>query len=236
MVDYHRHTFNLILNITLIYTFLISILFNTTDPNIFNQLRKGLDLGHNNFAPPQLNSSKIPPKPSSPSGSQPDSSSQLSHLITPSIGDSGIGGVPTIELKKKPNVGYSTEGLERILVYDYMPQGALSRHLFHWKNLKLEPFSWKRRLNIALDVARGMEYIHTLAHQSFIHQDLKSSNILLGDDFRAKVSDFELVKLVPDGGKSIMTQVAGTLRYVAPEYAGNYPFSSYIYVYICMYI
>ncbi|MFS7928789.1 putative protein kinase RLK-Pelle-LRR-IX family [Helianthus anomalus] len=133
-------------------------------------------------------------------------------------------------------LGYSTEGLERILVYDYMPQGALSRHLFHCKNFKLEPFSWKRRLNIALDVARGMEYIHTLAHWSFIHQDLKSSNILHGDDFRAKVSEFELVKLVPDGGKSIMTRVAGTLRYAAPEYAGNYHFYSYIDVYIYIYI
>ncbi|KAM0037927.1 putative protein kinase RLK-Pelle-LRR-IX family [Helianthus debilis subsp. tardiflorus] len=88
-----------------------------------------------------------------------------------------------------------------------MPQGALSRHLFHWKNLKLKPLYWKTRLNIALDVARGMEYLHTLAHHSFIHRDLKSSNILLGDDFRAKVSDFGLVKLVPDGGKSIMTRV-----------------------------
>ncbi|KAM0070567.1 putative protein kinase RLK-Pelle-LRR-IX family [Helianthus debilis subsp. tardiflorus] len=77
-------------------------------------------------------------------------------------------------------LGYSTQGLERILVYEYMHPGELSRHLFHWKNFKLEPLSWKRRLNIALDVARGMEYLHTLAHQSFIHWDLKSSNILLG--------------------------------------------------------
>ncbi|KAM0070568.1 putative protein kinase RLK-Pelle-LRR-IX family [Helianthus debilis subsp. tardiflorus] len=114
-----------------------------------------------------------------------------------------------------------------------MHQGELSMHLFHWKNFKLEPLSWKKRLNIALDVARGMEYLHTLAHQSFIHWDLKSSNILLGDDFRAKVSDFELVKLVLNGGKSIMTRVAGTFGYVAPEYAGNYQtFSFYIYIYI----
>ncbi|KAM0012672.1 putative transferase, protein kinase RLK-Pelle-LRR-IX family [Helianthus debilis subsp. tardiflorus] len=102
-----------------------------------------------------------------------------------------------------------------------MPQGALSRHLFCWKNLKFEPLSWKKRLNIALDVARRMEYLHTLAHQGFIHRDLISSNILLGDDFRAKVSDFGLVKLVPDGGKSIMTRVAGTFGYIAPEYAGK---------------
>ncbi|KAI3471757.1 hypothetical protein Pfo_028410 [Paulownia fortunei] len=96
-------------------------------------------------------------------------------------------------------LGYAIEGNERILVYEYMSQGALSKHLFYWKKLQLEPLSWKRRLNIALDVARGMEYLHTLAHQSFIHRDLKSSNILLGDDFRAKVSDFGLVKLAPDG-------------------------------------
>ncbi|XP_034917038.1 receptor-like kinase TMK3 [Populus alba] len=116
-------------------------------------------------------------------------------------------------------LGYSIEGCERILVYEYMPQGALSRHLFHWKSLKLEPLSWKRRLNIALDVARGMEYLHSLAHQSFIHRDLKSSNILLGDDFRAKVSDFGLVKLAPDGEKSVVTRLAGTFGYLAPEYA-----------------
>lgn len=116
-------------------------------------------------------------------------------------------------------LGYSTEGPERILVYEYLPQGALSRHLFHWKNFKLEPLSWKRRLNIALDVARGMEYLHSLAHQSFIHRDLKSSNILLGDDFRAKVSDFGLVKLAPDGDKSVITRLAGTFGYLAPEYA-----------------
>ncbi|KDP36118.1 hypothetical protein JCGZ_08762 [Jatropha curcas] len=116
-------------------------------------------------------------------------------------------------------LGYSIEGNERILVYEYMPQGALSKHLFHWKSLKLEPLSWKRRLNIALDVARGMEYLHNLAHRSFIHRDLKSSNILLGDDFRAKVSDFGLVKLAPDGEKSVVTRLAGTFGYLAPEYA-----------------
>jgi len=120
-------------------------------------------------------------------------------------------------------LGYSVEGNERILVYEYMPQGPLSRHLFHWKSLNLEPLSWKRRLNIALDVARGMEYLHSLAHQTFIHRDLKPSNILLGDDFRAKVSDFGLVKLAPDGGEqSVVTKLAGTFGYLAPEYAGEY--------------
>ncbi|RWV99131.1 hypothetical protein GW17_00037979 [Ensete ventricosum] len=118
-------------------------------------------------------------------------------------------------------LGYSIEEYERLLVYEYMPQGALSKHLFQWKQLELEPLSWKKRMNIALDVARGMEYLHNLAHQCFIHRDLKSSNILLGDDHRAKVSDFGLAKLAPDGKNSVATRLAGTFGYLAPEYAGN---------------
>lgn len=116
-------------------------------------------------------------------------------------------------------LGYCIEGNERLLVYEYMPKGALSRHIFDWANNGLEPISWKRRLSIALDVARGLEYLHGLAHRSFIHRDLKPSNILLGDDFRAKVSDFGLVKLAPEGKYSVETRLAGTFGYLAPEYA-----------------
>ncbi|KAK7371200.1 hypothetical protein VNO78_36768 [Psophocarpus tetragonolobus] len=116
-------------------------------------------------------------------------------------------------------LGYSIEGNERLLVYEYMSLGALSQHLFHWKSLKLEPLSWSQRLAIALDVARGIEYLHSLARQTFIHRDLKSSNILLGDDYRAKVSDFGLVKHAPDIEKSVVTKLAGTFGYLAPEYA-----------------
>jgi serine/threonine protein kinase len=79
--------------------------------------------------------------------------------------------------------------------------------------------SWKR-LNIALDVSRGMEYLHNLGHHRFIHWDLKSANILLGDDFRAKVADFGLMKDAPDGIMSVATRLAGTFGYLAPEYAG----------------
>ncbi|KAG7563259.1 Protein kinase-like domain superfamily [Arabidopsis suecica] len=116
-------------------------------------------------------------------------------------------------------LGYCLDGNERLLVYEYMPQGTLSQHLFHWKEEGRKPLDWTRRLAIALDVARGVEYLHTLAHQSFIHRDLKPSNILLGDDMRAKVSDFGLVRLAPDGKYSIETRVAGTFGYLAPEYA-----------------
>lgn len=129
-------------------------------------------------------------------------------------------------------LGYSVEGNEKLLVYEYMPQGALSRHLFRWKSLNLQPLSWTRRLTIALDVARGVEYLHSLAHRSFIHRDLKSANILLDDAFRAKVADFGLVKLAPDRERSVATRLAGTFGYLAPEYAGKdlcrFLFSSFI--------
>ncbi|CAH1416728.1 unnamed protein product [Lactuca virosa] len=116
-------------------------------------------------------------------------------------------------------LGYCLDGNERLLVYEYMPQGTLSRFLFNKGNEDLKPLLWSKRLVIALDVARGVEYLHGLAQQSFIHRDLKPSNILLGDDFRAKVADFGLVRLAPDGKGSIATRLAGTFGYLAPEYA-----------------
>ncbi|KAL2347808.1 hypothetical protein Fmac_001808 [Flemingia macrophylla] len=115
--------------------------------------------------------------------------------------------------------GHCLDGNERLLVYEYMPQGPLSKHLFEWKQDGSKPLEWKRRLSIALDVARGVEYLHGLAQQIFIHRDLKPSNILLGDDMRAKVSDFGLVRLAPEGQTSFETRLAGTFGYLAPEYA-----------------
>ena len=119
--------------------------------------------------------------------------------------------------------GYCLEGNERVLVYEFMPLGTLSQHLFDWEKLELEPLTWGARVSIALDVARAVEYLHSLAHQSFIHRDLKPSNILLGEGFRAKVSDFGLVRLAPaDGKSSVETRLAGTFGYLAPEYAGKF--------------
>ncbi|KEH40666.1 putative protein kinase RLK-Pelle-LRR-IX family [Medicago truncatula] len=116
-------------------------------------------------------------------------------------------------------LGYCLDENEKLLVFEYMPQGTLSQHLFDWKDDGLKPLGWKRRLSIALDVARGVEYLHGLAQQIFIHRDLKPSNILLGDDMRAKVADFGLVRLAPEGQASFQTKLAGTFGYMAPEYA-----------------
>ncbi|KAI3996711.1 hypothetical protein MKX01_041011 [Papaver californicum] len=118
-------------------------------------------------------------------------------------------------------LGFCVNGHERLLVYEYMPQGTLSHHLFEWNQSGGKPLTWKQRVSIALDVARGVEYLHSLAQQSFIHRDLKPTNILLGDDMRAKVADFGLVKNAPDGKYSLETRLAGTFGYLAPEYAAT---------------
>ncbi|KAL6009148.1 hypothetical protein ACLOJK_022375 [Asimina triloba] len=80
--------------------------------------------------------------------------------------------------------GYCTDGNEKRLAYEYMPNGTFGQHLVDGEQYGYDVLSWKQRLTIALDVARGTEYLHSLAHQSFIHRDLKPSNILLGDDMR----------------------------------------------------
>ncbi|XP_073056638.1 receptor-like kinase TMK4 [Primulina eburnea] len=118
-------------------------------------------------------------------------------------------------------LGSCVDKNEKLLVYEYMPQGTLAQHLFGWQALGYQPLTWKQRITIALDVARGVEYLHSLAQQSFIHRDLKPSNILLSDDMRAKVADFGLVKNAPDGKYSVETRLAGTFGYLAPEYAAT---------------
>ncbi|KAJ6883200.1 receptor-like kinase TMK4 [Populus alba x Populus x berolinensis] len=128
-------------------------------------------------------------------------------------------------------LGYCINGNERLLVYEYMPQGTLGQHLFECHDYRYTPLTWKQRITIALDVARGVEYLHSLAQQSFIHRDLKTSNILLGDDMRAKVADFGLVKNAPDGKYSVETRLAGTFGYLAPEYAATGRVTSKVDVY-----
>ncbi|WOL14424.1 hypothetical protein Cni_G23204 [Canna indica] len=128
-------------------------------------------------------------------------------------------------------LGYCDDGQERLLVYEYMPAGTLGQHLFEWQSRNEPPLTWKQRLTISLDVARGIEYLHSLAQESFIHRDLKPSNILLDKDLRAKVSDFGLVKLAADNQKSMMTRLAGTFGYLAPEYATTGKVSTKVDVY-----
>ncbi|KDP21526.1 hypothetical protein JCGZ_21997 [Jatropha curcas] len=117
--------------------------------------------------------------------------------------------------------GYCTattpfEGHQRIIVCDLMTNGSLHDHLFGSAKRKL---SWPIRQKIALGTARGLAYLHYGAQPAIIHRDIKASNILLDESFEAKVADFGLAKFTPEGATHLSTRVAGTMGYVAPEYA-----------------
>ncbi|KAH7435019.1 hypothetical protein KP509_06G045300 [Ceratopteris richardii] len=115
-------------------------------------------------------------------------------------------------------VGYCISGSQRLLVYDYVPNGNLSHHL-HGKGRNI--LDWQTRVKIALGAARGLAYLHQDCKPKIIHRDVKSSNILLDKDFNAQVSDFGLAKLSPDIKTHITTRVVGTFGYLAPEYASS---------------
>ncbi|KAE8699500.1 putative LRR receptor-like serine/threonine-protein kinase RKF3 [Hibiscus syriacus] len=108
------------------------------------------------------------------------------------------------------------EGHQRIIVCDLMKNGSLYDHLFGSTERRL---SWPVRQKIALGTARGLAYLHYGAQPAIIHRDIKASNILLDEKLEAKVADFGLAKFTPEGMTHLSTRVAGTMGYVAPEYA-----------------
>ncbi|KAJ8619551.1 hypothetical protein MRB53_028080 [Persea americana] len=116
-------------------------------------------------------------------------------------------------------IGYCADGDQRLLVYEFMPLGSLEDHLHDIPPDK-EPLGWSTRMKIAAGAAKGLEYLHDKANPPVIYRDLKSSNILLGEAFFPKLSDFGLAKLGPVGDKThVSTRVMGTYGYCAPEYA-----------------
>ncbi|XP_047330323.1 serine/threonine-protein kinase PCRK1-like [Impatiens glandulifera] len=119
-------------------------------------------------------------------------------------------------------VGYCAEdderGIQRILVYEYMPNGSVDRHLSATKS-SITPLSWALRLKVARDAARGLAHLHEGMEFQIIFRDFKSSNILLDENWNAKLSDFGLARLGPEEGFThVTTGVKGTLGYAAPEY------------------
>ncbi|XP_020241184.1 calcium/calmodulin-regulated receptor-like kinase 1 [Asparagus officinalis] len=115
-------------------------------------------------------------------------------------------------------VGYCAEKGQHMLIYVYMPNGCLSSHLY---SEKYGPLSWNLRIHIALDVARGLEYLHDGAVPPVVHRDIKSSNILLDKSMKARVADFGLSREVSHDASNIR----GTFGYLDPEYVSSRSFT-----------
>ncbi|EOA39757.1 hypothetical protein CARUB_v10008405mg [Capsella rubella] len=115
-------------------------------------------------------------------------------------------------------VGYCISENQRLLIYDYVPNNNL---YFHLHAAGTPGLDWETRIKIAAGAARGLAYLHEDCHPRIIHRDIKSSNILLEDNFHALVSDFGLAKLALDCNTHITTRVMGTFGYLAPEYASS---------------
>jgi len=118
-------------------------------------------------------------------------------------------------------VGYCSDGNQRILVYEYMPNGSLEDHLLNIGPDK-KPLDWNTRIKVAAGAAKGLEYLHETANPPVIYRDFKASNILLDKSFNPRLSDFGLAKLGPTGDRThVSTRVMGTYGYCAPEYAST---------------
>ncbi|XP_024982224.1 receptor-like serine/threonine-protein kinase ALE2 [Cynara cardunculus var. scolymus] len=118
-------------------------------------------------------------------------------------------------------VGYysNRDNSENLLCYELVPNGSLEAWLHGPLGVNC-PLDWDTRMKIALDAARGLAYLHEDSQPCVIHRDFKASNILLENNFNAKVADFGLAKQAPEGRATYLsTRVMGTFGYVAPEYA-----------------
>ena len=114
-------------------------------------------------------------------------------------------------------VGYCTDGLQRALIYEYLPNKSLEKYIFS-ANGKNHTLGWEKLQDIALGIAKGIDYLHQGCDQQILHFDIKPHNILLDQNFNPKISDFGLAKLCSKENSVVsMTAARGTMGYIAPE-------------------
>ncbi|OAY60100.1 G-type lectin S-receptor-like serine/threonine-protein kinase LECRK3 [Manihot esculenta] len=123
-------------------------------------------------------------------------------------------------------LGFCEEGAHRLLVYEFMTNGTLANFL-----LGIPKPGWNIRAKIALEIARGLVYLHEECDVPIIHCDIKPENILLDELFTARISDFGLVKLLLSNQSRTMTNIRGTRGYVAPEWFRNVAITAKVDIY-----
>ncbi|CAL4974649.1 unnamed protein product [Urochloa decumbens] len=141
---------------------------------------------------------------------------------TKADGEEFINEVASISRTSHVNVvtllGFCSEGSKRALIYEYMPNGSLEKYAFNVNMNSENILSWEKLFDIAIGIARGLEYLHRGCSTRIVHFDIKPHNILLDQDFCPKISDFGLAKLCLNKGSAISIGGArGTIGYIAPE-------------------
>ncbi|KAK4344050.1 hypothetical protein RND71_037144 [Anisodus tanguticus] len=114
--------------------------------------------------------------------------------------------------------GCCIEGNQLLVIYEYMENNCLARALFGRDDQRLN-LDWATRQRICSGIAKGLAYLHEESRLKIVHRDIKSTNVLLDKDMNAKISDFGLAKLDEEENTHISTRIAGTVGYMAPEYA-----------------
>ncbi|XP_015086738.1 putative serine/threonine-protein kinase isoform X2 [Solanum pennellii] len=114
--------------------------------------------------------------------------------------------------------GCCVDGAHRLLVYDYMENNSLSLTLLGGEQNRSK-FTWTLRKEVSIGIAKGLSYLHEEVSPHVVHRDIKTSNILLDENFTPKIADFGLARLFTENMSHISTRVAGTLGYLSPEYA-----------------
>lgn len=130
--------------------------------------------------------------------------------------------IAMISCLQHPNLvklyGCCIEGDQLLLVYEYLENNNLANALFGSGNSQLI-LDWPTRYKIGIGIARGLAFLHEESRLKIVHRDIKSTNVLLDGELNAKISDFGLARLNEDEKSHISTRVAGTIGYMAPEYA-----------------
>lgn len=129
--------------------------------------------------------------------------------------------VETLSRAEHPNLvhlqGYCRYKNDRLLIYTFMENGSLD----YWLHEKIDgpsSMSWETRLRVAQGAARGLSYLHQCCEPHILHRDIKSSNILLDENFEAHLADFGLARLILPYDTHVTTDLVGTLGYIPPEY------------------